>query len=331
MPSAEDARLRDLRPPKPSIDPWRPIDTLAERELLADGRIADSWTVFLAGRECPFTCVFCDLWRFTTDERTPRGAIPHQIRTALGSLETSPNVSLRVPPGGRILKLYNASNFFDAGAVPPADDAEIARCVADFDRVVVECHPKLLGRRCETFSHRLRGDLEVAMGFETAHPEAFRRLNKGAQLEDLERASETLRRAGIGLRAFLLLGVPFVAPAEEQEWLQKSVHFALDCGASTVWLIPVRAGSEEFRRLQKSGDFFPPSLDRIEAGFMGCRALAPAAVRLDTWDLDSFADDPKGRDYERLERLRRLQLTPEVTAEDAVDALGAVDVGSGSG
>ena len=318
MPSAEDARLRALRPPKPVIDPWRPIDTLAEREMLPDGRIADAWTIFLAGRECPFTCVFCDLWRYTTDERTPKGAIPQQIRIALQSLSPPEVRPSKLETGGRILKLYNASNFFDAGSVPAADDPEIARCVADFDKVVVECHPKLLGRRCEEFSRRLKGELEVAMGFETAHPLAFRRLNKGAELDDLRRAGDTLQRAGIGLRAFLLLGVPFVPPSEEREWLERSVTFALDCGATTVWLIPVRAGSEELRRLQANGDFNPPSLDRIEEGFLACRELDPGAVRLDTWDLETFADDPEGRDRERLDLLRRLQMTLEPVPGSAV-------------
>ncbi len=322
MPSAEDARLRALRPPKSVIDPWRPIDTLVERELLPDGRIADSWTIFLAGRECPFTCVFCDLWRYTTDARTPKGAIPHQIRLALESLGSRHSRPSEPATGGRILKLYNASNFFDAGSVPAEDDLEIARSVADFDKVVVESHPKLLGRRCEELSHRLHGELEVAMGFETAHPEAFRRLNKGAGLDDLKRAADTLGNAGIGLRAFLLLGVPFVPPGQEREWLKKSVSFALDCGATTVWLIPVRAGSEELGRLQAKGEFNPLSLDRIEDGFMACRELAPGAVRLDTWDLDGFADDPHGEDRERLDLLRRLQMTLE-PAPDGGSLLGA--------
>ena len=304
MPSAEDLRLRALRPPKPTVDPWRPIGAENEHELLPDGRLASSWTLFLAGRECPFTCVFCDLWRYTTDAPTPVGAIPEQIRRGLSTLADPREVD-----GPRIVKLYNASNFFDSGAVPRADDEEIARCVKDFDKVVVECHPKLVGKRCFDFAQRLEGELEVAMGFETAHPQAFQRLNKGAGLDDLRAASTALANAGVGLRAFLLLGVPFVPPTEELLWLQRSVELALECGASTVWLIPVRGGSQELRRLQESRELFPLDLDRIEEGYMHCRSLAPEAVRLDSWDLEQFADPQLDRD--RLAALRRLQLSPD--------------------
>lgn len=308
MPSAEDRRLRALRPPKPAVDVWRPLDVVVEKERLPGGRIAASTTLFLAGRECPFTCVFCDLWRFTTDAPTPQGAIPEQIRLGL---ERAADLEQAVHTDGpRLVKLYNASNFFDSGSVPKADDAEIARRVADFDRVVVECHARLVGRRCFEFAERVDGRLEVAMGFETAHPDAFRRLNKGADLQDLRRASTALKAAGLGLRAFLLLDPPFVPVSERRAWLLRSVEDALDQGASTVWLIPMRGGSTEMSRLEAQGDFTPPTLERIEEAFDEARRLDPEAVRLDTWDLAGLTTDPD-RDGARLERLRRLQLHPE--------------------
>ena len=74
-------------------------------------------TVFLAGAECPFTCSFCDLWRWTLDGPTPPGALPTQLERALESL---------VSPVPHRLKLYNASNFFDRRAVPVEDLPRIA-------------------------------------------------------------------------------------------------------------------------------------------------------------------------------------------------------------
>lgn len=313
MPTAEDRRLRSLRPAKPTVDPWRLLDIVVEPERLADGRAALSTTLFLAGRECPFTCVFCDLWRHTTDAPTPAGAIPGQIREGLERLS---NMSLDAVPSPfrepdlRLLKLYNASNFFDSGSVPPADDGEIAHLVRSHDKIVVECHPRLVGRRCLSFAERLDGRLEVAMGFETAHPEAFARLNKGAEPDDLIRAAGTLRQAGVDLRAFLLLDPPFVPAAEADLWLRRSVLTALDAGASSVWLIPLRTDSRELRRLQQAGHLQPASLDRIEAAFDAARQLAPDHVRLDAWDLHAFSSDPEA-DTPRLERLRSLQLFPE--------------------
>ena len=146
-------------------------------------------TIFLAGAECPFTCVFCDLWRETLDGPTPPGALPAQLREALAAAGP-------LPQPVRRLKLYNASNFFEPRAVPMEDEDEILALVAPFARVTVECHPRLVGGRCLRFAERLTGRLEVAMGLETVHPEALPRLNKGLTLDGLRPRAATLRGAG---------------------------------------------------------------------------------------------------------------------------------------
>lgn len=319
MPTAEDLRIRSLRPRKPAVDPWRPIDHLVESELDRQGRASRALTIFLAGAECPFTCVFCDLWRFTTDAPTPEGAIPAQIQAVLADL---------AEPAPPTIKLYNASNFFDSRAVPAADDPRILDLVAPFERVVVECHPRLVGQRCLDFGRALaeRGSrLEVAMGFETIHPQALPRLGKKLDVHHLRDACERLSDAEIDLRAFVLLGAPYVPLAEELHWLRETVRFALHQGASPVCLIPVRGDGaptpaaqpsrresgprSELARLAESGHFHEPGLDRIEAGFEACLALDPRAVQLDTWDLERFATD-SADDRARIERLRRRQTEP---------------------
>src|SRR6185295_5330636 len=141
-------------------------------------------TVFLAGAECPFSCVFCDLWRHTIDGPTRRGALPAQIEKALAAAGP-------IPDGAQV-KLYNASNFFEPRAVPPEDDEAIAALLAPFAQVVVECHPRLVGARAERFAARLAESqsptrasrrLQVAMGLETVHPHALPRLGKAMTLD----------------------------------------------------------------------------------------------------------------------------------------------------
>ncbi|MEM6796924.1 MAG: radical SAM protein [Acidobacteriota bacterium] len=298
---AEDRRLRALRPPKPPVDPWRAHGTKVERELSPEGALERSLTVFLSGQECAFTCAFCDLWRYTTETPTPPGAIPSQLADALEEDRR------QHPEAADVIKLYNASNFFDR-SVPASDDEPIARLMDGISRVVVECHPKLVGRRCASFAERLSGRLEVAMGFETAHPEALRRLNKKAKLEDLARAAGRLRRSGLDLRAFLLLGVPHVPAAQQMKWLERSVRFALEQGARLVAIIPLRGGEGELARLEAAGEWRPPTLGEVEEGFERARALSPRRVRLDTWDLEVFAAE--GDAGPRLERRRRQQLEP---------------------
>ena len=83
---------------------------MLEEERRPDGRIERALTVFLAGAECPFTCSFCDLWRYTIDGPTPPARSSRRLERALADVDE---------PLPDRLKLYNASNFFDRRAVPP--------------------------------------------------------------------------------------------------------------------------------------------------------------------------------------------------------------------
>ncbi len=272
------------RPPKPALDPWRAQGVLREEERRPGGGQVAALTVFLTGAECPFSCVFCDLWQHTLDGPTPPGALPAQLASALAG----------VPPrerAGTLLKLYNASNFFDHRAVPEADDAALAELARPFLGVVVESHPRLVGRRCLAFAERLAGRLEVAMGLETAHPEALARSGKGMTLGDFAAAARTLRGAGVGMRAFVLVGAPFVPPAEAVAWAVRSAELAFAQGVGVVSLIPVRGGGG-LDALAARGHFVPPNLAQLEAALDGALALGGGVVTADLWDLERLAACP---------------------------------------
>lgn len=295
----DDHAIRRRRGTKARVDPWEPLAVLDETERTSAGTPRTFRTVFLAGAECPFTCVFCDLWRQTLDTPTPAGALPRQISRALAD----------VPAGVLGLKLYNASNFFEPRAVPPADLPAIARHAAPFDRLVVECHPRLVDGRCIEFQQLLAGRLELALGLETVHPEALARLNKRMSLGDFERACSLAQRHGIALRAFVLVGAPFVPPQLQVEWIERSIRFAAAQGVEHVALVPVRTGGE-LAALEARGEFAPPHLTLVEEALR--RGLAAQTtdciVSLDTWDLDRHAADPCCG-AERRERLRRMSAT----------------------
>ena len=295
-----DARTRKRRGAKIEPDPARPIAHFREEERRLDGSLAPVLTVLLAGAECPFTCVFCDLWRRTIQGPTPPGAIPRQL--AIARRETGPL------PATCGVKLYNASNFFDARAVPPEDDASIAALLQPFDRVTVECHPRLVGRRCLEFADRIPGRLEVAMGLETADAAALARLDKGMTLDDFDRAADRLARAGIGLRAFVLLPAPFVPAARAVESALDAVRHAVDRGACHVALIPTRDGNGAMDELRAQGHWTPPGRHLIEEAIEGCAAISGAVVTLDLWDIDRFLACPHCRSA-RIARLRRFNHT----------------------
>ena len=273
------------------------------------GESTPSATVFLTGAECPFTCVFCDLWRYTIDGPTPAGALPAQLSAALEQL---PGL-LREAGLDRCdqLKLYNASNFFDRHAVPEADLEPIARLAGGFRRVVVECHPRLVDERVRRFADRLPGRLEVAMGLETAHPVALSRLGKQLTLEQFDRAAERLRADGVDLRVFVLVGVPFVPAAEQARWVSESVRHAARAGARSVALIPVRGGNGELERLREVGQFEPPSLRLLEESLAGGlhAAEGSVAVQVDPWDLDQVASGCESCRDVRVAAIRKMNRT----------------------
>lgn len=312
----ESARIRSIRPPKKAVDPWTPLDVVCEQERSGRDSSCFTVTVFLAGSECPFTCVYCDLWQYTLDISTPVGAIPAQLEVALSDLD--------VPLGGATVKLYNASNFFDPRAVPVDDWPPIADRLERFERVTVECHPKLVDERCVEFDSLLRGRLEIAMGLETVHPEALSRLNKQMTLEDFDRAADLVVDSGLELRVFALVGAPWVPEDETVEWVVRTADHALDRGARMVSLIPVRGGNGAMERLAEDGCFFPPTLEVFEAAFDRSIELDRGIIQADLWQIDGLAKCSWCL-QNRVARLERINKSGQVGEPVVCDHCGSLN------
>jgi radical SAM enzyme (TIGR01210 family) len=311
--AAADARIRRLRPPKPRVDPYTAHGALVEDERRPDGRRETALTIFLAGAECPFTCSFCDLWRYTIDGPTPPGALAAQVEKVLNASSA---------PRPDRLKLYNASNFFDRRAVPLADRDRLAALAEPFRAVTVESHVNTIGAETLAFARSLRGRLEVAVGLETVHPEASRRLNKRLELPRFDAAARLLVENGIDLRVFVLVGAPHVPAPESVAWTIRTVEYAVTRGASVVAIIPVRGGNGEMERLQSLGDFTPPTLAQLEAALDGCLHFTECVVTADSWDAQQFAPCDVCR-RARIERLQRINVTGRAESRVVCAACGA--------
>lgn len=325
----------ERRAAKPPVDPHRAHAAFWERELSRlGGGVSDVLTVLLATSECPWRCVMCDLWRFTTNLRvSPPGAVTRQLATALNS-EPIPGFG----PTGAVaagrssaIKLYNAGSFFDPRAVPVDEHESIAGLLRGrgFERVIVECHPSLVGRRALDFRRMLGAEevdgglsqieprLEIAMGLETAHPEALARLNKGMTLAGFDRAASRLRAYDMDLRVFLLVKPPFLAgDGEALDWARRSFDHACDCGARVVSFIPTRGGNGAMEALQGAGLFHPPSWELVRSVFEYGVSQRRAVCLLDLWDVDRFLPCPACR-VQRKQRLMRVNLTQELGRDDA--------------
>lgn len=294
---ADTRRIRSLRSPKPVVDPWRAHGWLIEDERRPNGTVERALTIFLAGAECPFTCSFCDLWRWTIDGSTPRGALPQQLTQVLHALDGH-----ALPDR---LKLYNASNFFDRRAVPPEDVPAIAALAAPFAGVTVESHASTIGPLTLELAQQIPGRLEVAVGLETIHPAAAARLNKHLELSRFDRAARFLSDHDIDLRVFVLLGAPHVPFDESVDWTCRTVEYAVQGGASVVSIIPVRGGNGEMERLASLGDFAPPTLSQLEAALDRCLTCTPTVVTGDLWDVERLVEC-SACGAARIERLRRI-------------------------
>jgi radical SAM enzyme (TIGR01210 family) len=273
-----------------------------EEEADGRGALVPTGVVLLTNRECPFTCVMCDLWVNTLDGSVRAGAIPTQIRRARASL-----------PRIRQIKLYNAGSYFDPRAIPPADDPAIVDALAGLGHVIVESHPAFLegahGERCRRLRDALAeggATLEVAVGLETAHPDVLVRLNKQMTLASFDRAAAFLRDQGVALRVFVLLQPPFLAPDESLAWACRSVDYARDAGAAVCTVIPTRGGNGALEAL----GFTPPRLAALEAAVEYGLARGGMRVFADDWDLARFFDCRCSA--ARADRLRAMNRTQRI-------------------
>lgn len=314
-PYPDGARERDRwilarRGERNAVDPAVPYAFFVEEEPDARGAVVPVATIFLTNRECPWRCLMCDLWRNTLADDTPAGAIVRQVDHALAQL-----------PPARQVKLYNAGSFFDPRAIPPGDRDALVERLRGFERVIVECHPALVGDACARFRDRLGAELEVAMGLETAKEDVLARLNKRMTLAQYAAAAERLRAFGVALRSFVLVRPPFMAEEEAREWAVRSCAFAFDVGATAVSLIPTRGGNGALDALAAAGQFAPPALATFEGAFADALALRRGRVFADLWDLERFATCTACLPP-RLARLREMNLRQAVLAPVRCAACG---------
>ena len=146
------------------------------------------------------------------------------------------------------------------------------------------------------------------MGLETVHPEVLPKLNKRMTVEDFDRRALELRRRGIGLRAFVLLGVPYLETALQLEWCLRSVEHAASVGAEVISIIPLRGGNGAMEDLRERDLWCPISLDLVERALDAALGRTAAVVQLDLWDLERLARCRRCFDARR-ERLQRINRT----------------------
>ena len=292
--------IRSMRGEKSSVDPLLPYGWFNEQEPDPYGKVKEVAAILLTNRECPYTCLMCDIWKHTTSETVPAGAIPAQVEYALERLKSATG-----------LKLFNSGSFFDPGAIPVEDYRQIASLASPFEWTLVESHTAFVGEHCLEFNRMLPGKLQVAIGLETVHPEILPALNKGMSLEDFKKSVGFLKENGISTRAFILLRPPFLSEAEGLEWACRSIDYAFACGVDVCSVIPVRSGNGSLDSLAEEGYFQEPSIPSLEQVLAYGIALEKGLVFVDLWDLDRFSTCESCK-VARRDRLLRMNLRQEI-------------------
>ncbi len=292
--------IRSMRGEKVPVDPFLPYGWFNEQELTLKGEVEEVSAILLTNRECPYKCLMCDLWKHTTDERVPVGAIPVQLEYALEKLSPAKH-----------LKLFNSGSFFDSKAIPVEDYPRIASLADGFESVLVESHTAFIGEKTLEFSRILSPNLQVAVGLETVHPEVLPLLNKGMSLAGFKEAVVFLKANDISVRAFILLRPPKLSEEEGVEWACRSIDFAFSCGVDICSVIPVRSGNGALDQLAAEGLFQEPSIKSLERVLAYGIALNKGLVFADLWNLEHFSTCERCFGS-RKERLQQMNLSQEI-------------------
>lgn len=304
--------IRELRDTveRPGIDSKPNI--LVEEEMGPHGDILKTGTIFLINRECPWTCVMCDLWKHTSITPMPPGHAPAQLRSAITQLQRTTESPIKQ------IKIYNSGSFFDTKAIYPCDYGLLAESLSGYERIIVENHPKLFGQRISEFNNLLDSQLEIAMGLEVANDGLLDKLNKRFSLKDYKQTCEFLNAQEIAHRAFIMVQPPFTSQEESFDRCHQSVQFAFDQGASCVSLIPSRASTGAMHALTKWENFSQPSLQTLESCFGPALLMNRGRVFVDLWDLEMFSKCNAcfSSRRKRLDQMNRLQKSlPEIQCQ----------------
>jgi len=114
-----------------------------------------------------------------------------------------------------------------------------------------------------------------------------------------------------------------VPPADQDEWLMRSIEYAFTCGASVVSLIPTRPGNGALDALAATGEFVAPRLDDVERSVSLAHARRPPHGRIvaDLWDLERISGCPQCTEARRA-RLHAMNLEQRLHPMPSCDTCG---------
>lgn len=242
-----------------SCRPERPVAAWIDRERLGD-EVGPALTLILKSGGCGWNrCLMCGYrhFRYPGDEASLAGLIRGQLRWVserFSGLEYG------------VVKIFTSGSLLDPREVPPAARREILTAFRG-KAVVGETRPEFVTeeavRECMEDLDTGSGPVSfsVAIGLETSDDGIREKcMNKGFSFDDFLRASRVARRAGAGVKAYLLQKPPYVTEREAIKDVIRSVHdVRLHADAISLNPCTVQKGTE-VERLWRAGAYRPPYL-----------------------------------------------------------------------
>jgi radical SAM enzyme (TIGR01210 family) len=244
-----------------SHDPREPTRVWLDEDNTPDG-VYDSLTIILNTGGCRWAraggCTMCGY----VAESVEGGTVPHEDLMQQIEHCLDHEADHAGEPAGQV-KIYTSGSFLDEREVPAETRQAIAETFADRDRIVVESLPDFVTReRLAEFTDR-GVETDVAIGLETATDRVRHDcVNKYFDFADFGDAAAEARRAGAGVKAYLLLKPPFLSEGEAIADMKQSVR---RCGAvegvHTVSMNPTNVQQYTMvEDLYHAGGYRPPWL-----------------------------------------------------------------------
>ncbi len=250
------AVARERRPePAPPADARRFVNQWVEREAIGSEEVP-AFVLILRTRGCYWAdqkgCSMCGYAKDTLGRSATPAELAEQLDRALARYQDEPYV-----------KVYTSGSFLDDREVDPASRLALVRAFSGrARRLLFETLPEFATAEVLTpLREGFLGELEVALGLESADPDVLGRLvHKNAPPREYLEAGDRLRALGLRAKAYLLLKPPYLTEGEAIRDVLHSIGEARDhFDALSVNPVHIQSGTV-VEWMYRRGRYRPPWL-----------------------------------------------------------------------
>lgn len=236
--------------PFPDYSSLKPtIDYYSKRSRVVKNIMAP----LLTSRGCPYQCTYCNKSVFGSKFRYRS---PENIVAEIGWLRNNFKVDqIDILDDNFNLIIDRAGQVLD-------------RIVEKGLDIAISCHNGLRADKIsESFARQLKraGVFKVGLGIETADPDLMKKINKDLNLDKVKEAVYLLRKQGITVHGYFILGLP----GDNPHSMSRTIKFAKEinphfCNFAICIPFP---GTEVYKQVKKEGRFLKDVDSGVSSGF----------------------------------------------------------------